>query len=88
MLHYIKKIMAVEPYSVVCKFNSGETRKINLQNKVKLLAAKFPELFSILLDKNYFKSVKLDSYGTLCWDNGVDFCPDDLYDLSQPFTKK
>ena len=88
MLHYIKKIIAVEPYIIVCKFNSGETRKINLQNKIKRLAAKSPESFSKLLDKNYFNSVKLDSYGTLCWDNEVDFCPDVLYKLSQPFTKK
>lgn len=88
MLHYIKKIIAVEPYVVVCKFNSGETRKINLRNKINRLAAKSPELFNILLDKNYFKSVQLDSYGTLCWDNEVDFCPDVLYELSEPVSKK
>jgi hypothetical protein len=26
----------------------------------------------------------LDSYGTLAWDNGADFCPDVLYDHSVP----
>ena len=84
MLHYIKKIISVEPYTIVCKFNTGEVREINLQNKIKRLAATSPELFNPLLNKNYFKRVKLDSYGTLCWDNEVDFCPDVLYKLSYP----
>ncbi len=88
MLHYIKKIITVDTYTVVCKFNTGEVRKIDLQNKIKRLSATSPELFGKLLDKHYFKSVKLDSYGTLCWDNEVDFCPDVLYDLSQPVTNK
>jgi len=26
----------------------------------------------------------LDSYGTLVWSNGIDFCPDVLYGLSEP----
>jgi IS30 family transposase len=30
-----------------------------------------------------FKSVKLDSYRTLTWDNGVDFDPDNLYQISK-----
>lgn len=85
-LYYIKKIILVESHTVVCKFNTGEVRKINLQNKIKRLAAISPKLFNPLLDKNYFKKVKLDSYGTLCWDNEVDFCPDVLYQLSQPVT--
>jgi hypothetical protein len=40
-------------------------------------------LISKLSDPNYFKTVKLDSYGTLTWDNGVDFDPDNLYRLSE-----
>lgn len=84
MIHYIIKIIEIENYNVVCKFNTGGIRKIELQNKIERLAAKSPELFNKLLDKNYFKNVKLDSYGTLCWDNEVDFCPDVLYQMSRP----
>ena len=39
-------------------------------------------IFKKLLDAEYFKTVKLDSYGTLSWDNEVDFCPDVLYEMS------
>jgi hypothetical protein len=40
--------------------------------------------YSLLLQPDYFKSVKLDSYGTLCWENEIDFCPDVLYQMSVP----
>jgi hypothetical protein len=40
-------------------------------------------MISQLSDKSYFKTVQLESYGTLQWDNGVDFDPDNLYKLSQ-----
>jgi len=86
MLYYIKKIIDIEPYTVVCKFNTGEVRKIDLQNNLKRLATQSPQVFGKLLDKHYFKTVKLDSYGTLCWKNEVDFCPDTLYKLSKPIT--
>jgi hypothetical protein len=39
--------------------------------------------FKPLLNAEYFKSVKLDSYGTLSWDNEIDFCPDVLYQNSK-----
>lgn len=39
--------------------------------------------FKPLSDANYFKTVKLDSYGTLSWDNKIDFCPDVLYQKSK-----
>lgn len=84
MLHYIKKIIAVEPFTIVCKFNTGGLRKIDLRNKIKRYASTSPKLFNPLLSKDYFIKVKLDSYGTLCWDNEVDFCPDVLYKMSHP----
>ena len=83
-LHFIKKIIKVNDYTIVCKFNTGEVRKIDLQNKIRRLAEISPELCGKLMDKSYFKRVKLDSYGTLCWDNKVDFCPDVLYSISRP----
>ncbi len=81
MLHFITNIIEVKPYSVVCKFNTDETRLIDL--KPLLETHNSPEsIYKKLLDADYFKTVKLDSYGTLSWDNEVDFCPDVLYEMS------
>ena len=83
MLHYIQKIINVEEYSVVCLFNTAEVRTINFQAIIEKYKKINDGLISKLSDLNYFKTVTLDSYGTLIWDNGVDFDPDNLYNISQ-----
>lgn len=83
MLYYIKEIINVEPYTITCRFNTDEIRHINLEAKLNEYASKAPSLFGKLLDSDYFKTVKLDSYGTISWDNDVDFCPDVLYEMSE-----
>ena len=82
MIHSIHKICAIEEASIHCLFNTGEIRRINIAD---VLGNDIHNPFySLLLQPNYFKSVKLDSYGTLCWENEIDFCPDVLYQLSVP----
>ena len=83
MLHYIKNIIQVRDYTVTCEFNTGETRTVNLKEIIEKYRAVNDGLISKLSDTNYFKTVKLDSYGTLSWDNGVDFDPDNLYRMSE-----
>lgn len=83
MLHFVSDIIEVKPYTVVCRFNNEEVRAVDLwplleKNRVD------GNVYAQLLDTNYFKTVQLDSYGTLTWDNEVDFCPDVLYDMSVP----
>lgn len=84
MLHYIQKIVEVENLAVTCLFNTGEVRRVDLGETVRNYAKINDGLISKLADPNYFKTVGLDSYGTLIWDNGVDFDPDNLYKLSVP----
>ncbi|MFN8346668.1 MAG: DUF2442 domain-containing protein [Spirosomataceae bacterium] len=84
MLHYIQKILEVQDYTVLCLFNTGEVRRVDLSETVKKYFRINDGLVSQLNDKNYFKTVKLDSYGTLLWENGVDFDPDNLYKMSLP----
>lgn len=83
MLHYIKNIISVKEYSVVCLFNTAEVKEIDL----RLIIEKYQNIndgfISQLADIEYFKTVALDSYGTLCWENGVDFDPDNLYEISK-----
>ena len=83
MLHYIKNIIQVRDYVVICEFNTGETRTVNLKEIIEKYRRINDGLISKLSDPNYFKTVKLDSYGTPTWDNGVDFDPDNLYLMSE-----
>lgn len=83
MLHYIKKIINVENYSVVCLFNTSEVKTVNLEAIIEKYKKINDGLISKLSDTNYFKTVSLDSYGTLIWDNGVDFDPDNLYKIAE-----
>ncbi len=36
-----------------------------------------------LLDIDYFNQVKIDEFGGITWDNGFDFCPNYLRELSK-----
>ena len=83
MLYYIKKIVAVQDFKVSCLFNTGETRTVDLRPIIEKYSKIQDGLVSKLADTNYFRKVKLDSYGTLSWDNGVDFDPDNLYKMSE-----
>jgi hypothetical protein len=82
MLHYIKAIIRVENYTVICKFNTDEICNLNLENAVKKYSTNPSNFMSKFYDENYFKNVQLDNYGILCWNNEIDFCPDVLYSLS------
>jgi hypothetical protein len=82
MIHFITEIIKVENYTIVCRFNTDEIRTINLENTVKNFSSNPSNFLFKLSNKNYFKNVQLDSYGTLSWNNEIDFCPDVLYSLS------
>lgn len=82
MLYYIKKIISVEDYTVKCLFNTSEVRSINLKPVIDKYLKINDGLISQLSDPFIFKTVLLDSYGTLVWNNGVDFDPDNLYSMS------
>ena len=83
MLHFITQIIDVIPFQVTCRFNNGELRRIDLTPILIRYDSNPVGPIARLLDEDYFKTVQLDSYGTLSWDNEVEFCPDVLYGLSQ-----
>ena len=89
-MHKISKIIEVNPYKILVVFDNKEKRSIDFSTIVNS--------FPVLKDETTFKSVKLDSYPTLAWENkamiidydgvlkptSLDFCPDSLYKMSQP----
>jgi len=63
-------------YTVFVEFNDGVDGTIDLREK---LNSDHRQIVRDLLDINMFKTVKVD-YDTLCWENGVDFAPEYLYE--------
>ena len=90
MLHLIKEILSVEPYNLTLKFNTGEIRVVDLAAKLNEWShgdsnSKFAEL----KNPEVFNKVKLDtSFGSITWENGIDLCPDVLYELSTELTNQ
>lgn len=85
MVHLIKKILSVEPYRICVLFNTGESRVVNLSEKLKEWANSETSKYRELLEPGYFETVRLNKeLETIYWENGIDFCPDSLYAWSEP----
>ena len=90
-MHFIKSIVAIQPYTITVVFENDEKRKINFDS----LLSSFPALKKL----DVFNSVTLDDYPTLKWDGlakireldgtinpaPLDFSPDTLYSLSEKY---
>ena len=63
-------------YNVFMEFNDGTSGTIDFKDK---LHNDHRQIIKDLLDLNKFKTVKVN-FDTLCWDNGVDFAPEYLYE--------
>lgn len=83
-MYLVKKILNAQPYQLTLQFNNGEIRVVNLEEKIKSKLTTPTSKYKMLLDKNYFTKVKVHhEWKTIFWDNGLDFCPDVLYQMSQ-----
>jgi Mg/Co/Ni transporter MgtE len=65
-----------ESYRIYVEFNNGTKGIIDLK---KIIENDHREIIRELLDMRIFTTVKVN-LNTLCWDNGVDFAPDYLYE--------
>ena len=62
-------------YTVFVEFNNGKKGNIYLK---EIFENDHRQVIRDLLQIEIFKTLKVE-FNTLCWDNGVDFCPDFLY---------
>lgn len=91
--------MEVEPYNITCQWNDGQTLVTRLEKSLMEWSREKNSVFAMLLDKNIFASVFLDTESkTLAWpgllkmDNGegqllpvpLDLDPEVLFSLSMP----
>jgi len=63
-------------YKIFVEFNDGVTGVIDFKEK---LESDHRQIIRDLLDLSTFKTVKV-GMDTLCWENGVDFAPEYLYE--------
>jgi hypothetical protein len=63
-------------YKVFVEFNDGQNGVINFKGE---LEKDHRVIVQELLDLEKFRALKL-THRTLCWDNGVDFAPEYLYE--------
>ena len=78
MLHTIKKVEYIDRYRLKILFNNRQTKIVDLEEMLK----KAKNLLLPLKDIEYFKQVEADGI-TLCWPNGVDLCPDVLFEIGK-----
>jgi len=67
----------LEDYKVILHFNNGEVRMVDLYSSLK------GEVFEPLKDKGYFQRFSI-KFNTIEWENGADFAPEYLYEISTP----
>jgi hypothetical protein len=76
MMVWVVKAEIIENYKIHIEFNDGISGIIDFNEK---LHNDHRQIVRELLDLKIFKTVKVDM-DTLCWDNGVDFAPEYLYE--------
>lgn len=69
-----------ENHEVVLRFANQEIRNFDVKPYLD------KGFFRELQDRAYFNAVRV-ALGSIEWPNGQDFCPDTLYELSEPVTK-
>jgi hypothetical protein len=66
----------VQEFTTLKEFNDGLSGIIDFEDKI---TTDHREIIRELVDKNRFNKIKVERH-TLCWENGVDFAPEYLYD--------
>ena len=69
------EVKPVEDYVLLIKFDNGEEKRFDVKPYLEHKA------FSELKNKELFKTVKIGGL-SIEWANGVDICPDELYNNS------
>ena len=80
-MRFIKQISKINDYQIDVVFDNDELKTIDVSSFLNLSTVSKESIYFKLKEKSYFESVKLDSYGTLSWNNEIDFCPDVLYEI-------
>jgi hypothetical protein len=72
-VHRATKVRALEKYRLEVEFEDGVAGIVDLGDRL------FGPVFEPLRDSEYFRRVGIDEFGVVCWPNGADLAPDNLY---------
>ena len=75
----VKSVEYIDGYKLRLAFTNGKIKIVDLAYLFKGHAGHY---FEPLRELERFKEVYCD-YGTICWPNEADFCPDLLYKLGE-----
>jgi len=75
MLHTVKGVEYLNGYKLKLMFDDGKAKVVDFETRLQ----NAKNMFLPLKDVAYFKKVKSDGT-TLIWPNGLDLCPDALYE--------
>lgn len=78
VMHSVKKVEYLKDYKLKLHFDDKKIKIIDLEYLVK----NAKNMFLPLKEVSYFKKVKTDGT-TIVWPNGVDLCPDVLYEIGK-----
>lgn len=70
------KILHLKPlthYKLSLKFDDGTKGSVDLSHLIG------KGVFAVLKDQKKFKKVSIGKHGEVCWEGGLDLCPDSLY---------
>ena len=71
----VVKAEYIDGYKLLLLFNNGERRIVDLSDYLK------GTVFAPLKDINFFKRFSI-KFNTVEWENGADFAPEYLYEIS------
>lgn len=74
----VKKVEVLNDYKLLLTFTNDEKRIFDVSAYLE------DEFWKALKDMNLFKNVKVAG-GSIEWDTGEDFCPDELYEKSEKY---
>jgi len=76
MILWVTKAELLEGYKIYLEFNDGFSGVIDFWNKI---STDHREIIRELCDKEKFRKITVERH-TICWENGVDFAPEYLYE--------
>lgn len=73
----IIEVKPMDNYSVWILFADNFSATINIKPFISA------GISARLLDLDYFRQVKVDDFGGIAWNNGFDFCPNFLREITE-----
>lgn len=81
MLKKVKNVVALDDFELEIEFSNCEIRIMDMKPYLHL------PIFNELKNQDNFKNVRV-AFNTIQWENGADFDPDSLYNLSKELVKE